>query len=332
VRAAAHGWSFWVPLAILHQLLSLDATAGARGQKPRFQTGTSMVLVDVSVTGAEGRPIRGLEAQDFVVLEDGVSRQIAYFRASSEGGVTPAAPLSVVLLLDSSSSMEGSRLTRSRDAALAFIDECPSDTEIAIATFDDRLRILSEFTDDRQSLAAAVRRMTSGGGTAMYDALLDAVALLSKATHPRQAIVLSSDGADLDSHSTFEELENAVASSPASLYAVGQYEKESRDLYRTGEKYFKAPALEQNLNPIWVLERLAELTGGQAAFPERGTGIAPLLEEIARRLERQYVIGYQPSRIGAGPSETPRFRRIEVELRSGAAGRAVVRSRRGYVR
>jgi Ca-activated chloride channel family protein len=298
-----------------------------------------MVLLDVSVTRADGGPVPGLSAEDFVVREDGVPREVSFFRGLSE---TSPTPLSAVLLIDASSSMEGTPMEGAREAASSFVHESPENTEIAILSFDGDTRLLSDgFTRDRAALASALDGLRPGGGTALYDALLEAERLFEKARNPRRAIVLSSDGCDLDSRARFEELEQRLASSEASLYAVGQYRDSSRDLYLTGKKYFKPPSLDENLNPVWVLRHLAELTGGRAFFPRQGEPTAPTFQDIARELSHQYLLGFDPGTEGQenenqGEEETgvPRFRRLEVELRSppGGAGSYVVRARRGYVR
>src|SRR6187200_1455518 len=48
---------------------------------PAFRTGIEAVQLDVSVLDSQRRPVRGLTADDFTVLEDGKPRRIVQFSA-----------------------------------------------------------------------------------------------------------------------------------------------------------------------------------------------------------------------------------------------------------
>lgn len=325
-----------VPLGLLG-LLGLLGASGAGRAEPQeaFRTSAERVLLDVSVTRSDGSAVAGLSAHDFVVREDGRPREVSFFRALTEHRPTP---LSAVLVLDASSSMEGAPLQGLREAALSFIEQRPDESEIAILSFDRESHLLTGFTRDHAALESAVDRIQPSGGTSLYDAVAEADRLLRDSRNRRRAIVVSTDGCDLDSRVRFEELERRLRSSEASLYAVGQYSESTRRLYLTGEKYFKPPSLDENLNPVWVLRHLAELTGGQAVFPHPGEPAASLFEDIARGLSHEYVLGFDPGSEDEEGDErevdAPRFRTLAVTLRPDLEGAAsyVVRARRGYVR
>src|SRR5512134_2800686 len=78
------------------------ATAGLLPSVPlagqRFSAGTELVALQVSVTDEQRRYVSDLTAQDFGVFEDGIPQAVSVFAAA-------AAPVDVMLLLDSSSSM-----------------------------------------------------------------------------------------------------------------------------------------------------------------------------------------------------------------------------------
>src|SRR5687767_10091209 len=57
-------------------------------QRPTFRTGVDLVEIQVTATDKDGRPVRGLKAEDFVVLENGVARPVVGFEAVS---LTPPA-------------------------------------------------------------------------------------------------------------------------------------------------------------------------------------------------------------------------------------------------
>jgi hypothetical protein len=59
---------------------------------PTFRIGINAVQLDVSVLDAQRRPVRGLTAADFTVLEDGKPRRIVQFSAVELPSVAPVAP------------------------------------------------------------------------------------------------------------------------------------------------------------------------------------------------------------------------------------------------
>lgn len=72
----------------------------------RFRSGTDAVLVDVEVTSG-GRPVAGLTAADFELTDSGVVQQVNVMSFAD-------VPVSLLLVLDTSSSVDGERLARGR--------------------------------------------------------------------------------------------------------------------------------------------------------------------------------------------------------------------------
>ena len=71
--------------------LSAQQPAPATTQLPTFRTGVDAIQLDVSVLDKDRRPVRGLTASDFTVLEDGKPREVVAFSAV-ELPTPPAAP------------------------------------------------------------------------------------------------------------------------------------------------------------------------------------------------------------------------------------------------
>ena len=61
--------------------VSAQQPAPASTQVPTFRTGVDAIQLDVSVLDEDRRPVRGLMAADFTVLEDGKPREIVAFSA-----------------------------------------------------------------------------------------------------------------------------------------------------------------------------------------------------------------------------------------------------------
>jgi len=287
----------------------------------QFSVTTEMVLLNVVVKDSQGRPVSNLQAGDFEVEEEGVPQRLVFFEAAD---AVPA----VVLLIDTSSSMKGSLLQEAKRAGLEFLDQSRRGAAIALVAFDDQVRVLQNFTDDSSSVRAAIDRLESGGGTALYGALAESLSLVRTADSKRQIVVLLSDGQDQDSSKGFSEIKALVESTPAVIYSVGQFLGSDRKRFMTGKKYFKEPALDLNLNPVWVLTELSDLSGGIAFFPQENQELTPFFGQIARELRQHYVLGYEPR---PHPGE-PRFRSVKVRAGGSAQTRRLtVRTRRGYV-
>jgi VWFA-related protein len=77
----------WPCLAVL---VMASAAIKAQGQRPSFKTGVQLVRIDVSVLDDKRQPVKGLQASEFTVLEDGRSRPIRAFEAVDHAA-TPAA-------------------------------------------------------------------------------------------------------------------------------------------------------------------------------------------------------------------------------------------------
>ena len=139
-------------------MLLAIVVAGAQ-QLPTFRAGVDLVMLSVTVTDGDDRPVGGLDSVDFAILEDGRPQELAYFSPATTG-------LSVSLLIDSSDSMTG-QLALAQKAALDFVAHLRPGDVAQIVDFDSRVRVLQPFTDDRAALEAAIERLNAGGTTAL---------------------------------------------------------------------------------------------------------------------------------------------------------------------
>src|SRR5262245_24734135 len=196
-------------------LFCVDASAQRPSQKPKptpspvpeadppepqdietLKTDTNLVGVPVIATDRGGLYVPDLTREDFTLFEDGVKHEIAFF-------ATVTAPFHVVLMLDTSASTQ-EKLRVIRDSAKAFVELLQPADRVKVISFDEVVRDLNEFTNDRMALVAAINRTKSGEGTKLYDAV--ELALNSIRGIPgRKAIVLFTDGVDWHSdNATFE--------------------------------------------------------------------------------------------------------------------------------
>jgi len=159
----------WSLLGIL--LGSLGAPAGAQ----TFLEATDVVAIEVpvQVIGADGKPVRGLTADNFEVYEGRKKQPLVGFEAldlasrpaaEGSGGNTAPPPLAArrhfLMMFDFTfSSPKG--LTQARDAARTFVEQLhPTDlVSVASYTSDKGTEVLLQFTGDRGQILAGIDRL-----------------------------------------------------------------------------------------------------------------------------------------------------------------------------
>ena len=263
-----------------------------------FSTGTTAVLVPVSVRDRRGRVVEGLTEDDFALFEDGVRQELSFF-------ATDDMPLDLVLAVDFSASMAAS-IDALRFATRRFVDALAGSARLSFLAFNDRLFVPARGEHDRAALLAAVDTLpTPFGGTALLDAILQALALHGD-DFAHKAIVLFSDGDDRDSRATLDTVEQRIRASEATVYVVTLGRGRAMERVRT------------------MLGRLTEVSGGRSFAIERIDDLDDALTYVRDDLRDQYFLGYRP----ADAALDGAWRRIEV--RTGDR-RHVVRAREGYL-
>lgn len=152
-----------------------------------LKTDTNLVTVPVIAANVDGNYVADLRQEEFTVSEDGVKQEVAFFAAVS-------APFHVVLLLDTSASTR-EKLNMIRRSAITFVEQLQPGDRVKIISFDDKVRDLSEFTNDRSLLRSAINKTEPGQGTKLYDAMELALSAVGT-VQGRKAIVVFTDGVD----------------------------------------------------------------------------------------------------------------------------------------
>lgn len=273
-----------LPLALCAGALA----AGGAPQQPSFSTRVDTVRVDVEVRRG-GRFVSGLAAEDFEVLDNGVRQTIDIVAPS-------AAPVSVVLALDSSASLDARDRAHLTRASTRVIDELRAGESAALVTFSGRVAIRSAFTSDTAALRQLVAAPSPPGDTALYDAAHVAM-LLGSSAPGRPIVILLSDGDDTASFLSEEAVVETAQRTGAVVSVV-----------MTGGEGD-------------VLQQLASITGGalvrENSLDRAGERFAELLESFRNR----YLLSFSPSGVdGAGWHE------LTVKVKGGGQ----VRARTGY--
>lgn len=310
------------------------------GEKPRFRTGVAVVNVTATVTDGSGRFVSGLRKEDFALYEDGQAREITLFASER-------VPVSLGIVLDTSGSMAGDKLTRAKHAINRFLTDLldPSD-EIFLCTFNDRPAVIEEWTTDRRVLSAAVRAIAARGGTAMYDAIAEALPIAQNGRHRKKALVVISDGNDTSSLTEAEDLKPLIRESEVLVYAIAIDGTARATFVPPRRPPFPFPPIPGRRNPwpipipppgtggrstvsgaeranVRALRLITDESGGRTETIREAEDLGPATASVADELSRQYLLGYQ-----SGADRDGRWHSIEVRVNN---PRLRVRARRGFV-
>jgi Ca-activated chloride channel family protein len=341
-----------VMLVAVVTLTGQQPPQGAQSQAPerfRFKSGVELINVTATVTDASGRFVPGLQKEDFVVYEDDEPQGITHFSAER-------VPVSLGIVLDTSGSMAGEKIAAARTALDRFLyDLLDPQDEIFLYRFSNDAVLLQDWTTDRRLLSRALQRISTNGGTAMYDAVLEAMPMAAAGRNQKKAVLVISDGNDTSSRAGVREVRQLTRESEVLVYAIG-IDSDRVELQRApnnpirprgpipfpfpGGRRRPFPGLMQQPQIVgpggWgrtaggddrvnvvALRDITDDSGGRTEIVRDARDLNPATANIAAELSKQYYLGY-PS---AGKKDG-RWHTIRVEVGN---TNYRVRARRGYV-
>jgi Ca-activated chloride channel homolog len=188
------------------------------------------------------------------------------------------------------------------------------------------MRTLQPLSSDTTNLVGRIEHTSPGGSTAIYDAIYVALRTLTQALPPgetrRQALVILSDGDDTSSLLRYEDVVDAARRHGVMIYGVSlRVERRGPQQASQRDPSYYDPT---RIHGDYVLQTLAQQTGGRAYFHLDRRGLAPACRQIADELSRQYTLGY----ISDNPRTDGRFRNVAVRVISPPTAQA--RTRQGY--
>jgi len=249
------------------------------------------INIYLTIADERGTPLKGLEINNFKVQEDGRMVQVK--------GVVPLEkgdePLSVVLAIDRSGSMRGQPIKDALKAAKDFIREMRAIDRVGLVSFDDHVAVISRPNADKGPLLKEIDKIKVGKDTALNDAVMKSLQLLSPFIGRRAVIVLT-DGKENRSKATREGTIQEAFRMGVPLITVG-----------LGKEV-----------DVAALEAMAGGTGGRAYFAQESSELSGLYQTIARQLINQYRVTLQSRK-----SLDNVWHRLRVELKI-AKGKAQV--------
>lgn len=241
-------------------------------QQPVFRSQVEAVRIDVSVMNG-GRPVTGLTAANFTVSDHGVAQVIERVEVDT-------VPLSIMLVLDTSGSMNGEPLTDLIAASRRLIESLKPGDEAALVSFNEPAELRVPMTSNREALLSAVAALQSEGATALYDGLFLALQMRAETTDARSVALVFSDGRDTASWLSKERLAEAIRRSGVVTHVVELLSGRSA-VSGTG------------VSPI--LGELADAGGGRRWSAASSRDLRELFAEVLDELRSRYLLTYYPA-------------------------------------
>lgn len=270
-----------------------------------------VVNVLATVRTKKNEIVRNLTKDDFVLTENGRPQIIRYFSQESD------LPLTVGLMVDTSMSQQGV-MAAERGASFNFLDQVLRETKdkLFVMQFDIAVMLRQPLTSSHKELEEILSqvdtptrrelRMQSGGGTLLFDAIVQASNSVLKTQTDRKAMVVLSDGGDNGSQATLSDAIEAAQRADALIYSI----------------YFTDPTFGGG-GGKGNLERLSKETGASFFEVTKRQGIEPIYQAIQEELRSQYNLGF----VSDQPNEISEFRALKLSTKQKGL---VVQSRERY--
>lgn len=205
------------------------------------------------------------------------------------GGATGGS--GAVLLVDVSGSMKGRPMSDAIGAVQIFLEGLQDGDEVALVTFADDVRVVSDFSSDHEAIAKAAADLTPSGETALYDGLRTALEMAQDRPQQQRNVIVLSDGGDTVSRSGLSSLLEGTAIDEAAVYAVAL----------KSDEYSPRP-----------LARVADVSGGRILETSDSAELASLFADLAGLLASRYEIRFEH------PDPEAVLAEIDVQVESGS--------------
>lgn len=302
----------------LFALFCLSTIVAAQDDVIRVET--DLIGFEVTVTDKDGKPVRGLEAKDFKVSENGAARQVDFFEPLRKAD--ESRPLAVVFALDVSGSMTDEEIRRLQQALQSFLDRLANyDSYFAVMTFGMEVKTVQGLTNKPDKLEKTFDKILKDGmglSTHAYDATDDAVRLLSKkapqiikSRTAKRAVILITDGFPVGDAISPKTVIERANNAETSVYSV------------ILPSYSRLQGSKKPLLTPLDVSGLIEKTGGRSFYANE-KDFEPLFKSLAEEISSSYLLAFYPSEEARRSGQ---FNEIKIEVPDGFK---VKQNRSGY--
>ena len=280
----------------------------APGEQPGFGESIDVRLAELYVTATDksGAQVRDLEAEDFVVRENGVVQQLEAATDSRD------LPITVGLSIDTSASMFV-KLPSLVKAAGGLLSSLATGRDRAfLVSFGAEPELVTQTTTALDRVQDGLSDLEPKGMTPLWASITLALEELGR-SRGKRALIVFFDGADEDGGRAYREaLARArVAGLPVYLIVT------NNQAARSGGRDFQTRAF------IARLERMARAGGGEVYFVPTQGDLTTIYQRIENELRSAYLLTYYPT----VPLASGGRRQVEVQVKKKGV---VVRTVSGY--
>lgn len=246
--------------------------------------------------------VPGLKAQNFLVLEDGVEQQVQSIRVAKT-------PITAVMLLEFAANSYYF-INDMQNASASFFRTLQPDDYIAVETYDLRTHILTDFTNNKDTIRQALQSLVIPGfsETNEFDALYETLDRLSR-VEGRKYIVLISSGRDTLSRITLDKMLAKIKATPnVTIFTLS-----------TGNLVRELADARGGMGPVTRMDYLqadnemrtfAQMTGGLSFQPMFQGALPDIFSQINDSIRNQYILTYKPTNTKNDGS----YRKVKVLL------------------
>jgi VWFA-related protein len=284
-------------------------------QGPTISSRVNVVTLFATVHDADGKVVKNLTRDDFVLLEDGSPQKIDYFAQESD------LPLTIGLLVDTSRSQTGV-LEQERRASYTFLDQVlrKGKDQAFVVHLDIQVTTLQDPTSSRDELETALARLKipDRDSTLVFSAIKDSSEDWMHQLMGRKAFILLSDGV------AYKE--------PTSITTAIEYAQRADTIIYPIRFSDPVPFSQPVVGAILAiasqhgkqgLHRMATETGGVYYEVTASQSLEDIYSQIEEALRNQYSIGYTPARA----QSDGKYHKIKLTTRDRLL---VVNTRAGY--
>src|SRR5271154_1195985 len=217
--------SFWRQFASASVLLLLVPVNTPGQEDPTFSTEVKVVNILATVRTKSGQIVNDLAKDDFSLSENGRPETIKYFSRESD------LPLTIGLMVDTSMS-QARVLESERSASFQFVDQVLREgkDKVFVTQFDMAVLTRQKLTSSRRDLEESLPYIDTpskneleaqrGGGTLLFDAVVQASREIMSGQQNRKAMIILSDGGDNGSDQTLTSAIEAAQRADTLIYSI----------------------------------------------------------------------------------------------------------------